>query len=310
MRRSGSRLSSTLVKQMLSQYQEPVSAAMAEFVPEMLKTRTVHDPAAVEASMVRPLRYITETKGKRWRSALFLTFVEGLREKENSSLSADDFKVAAMLELIHNGTLVIDDVEDEALLRRGQATVHEQFGTDVAINVGCLAYFAALKGGLTSAYPPEVQLRLYEAFAENMIDLHVGQGVDIIWHKGIEYLPTEEQYVAMVKGKTGGLSKMASDMACVVTHSSKSVQKKLGRFSQSIGVAFQIIDDCLDLSSPDFHQGKGFAQDIVEGKLSLPMIHALSNSPDALRLRNILGKTSDEELIRDAVSIVSQSSIE
>jgi geranylgeranyl pyrophosphate synthase len=153
--------------------------------------------------------------------------------------------------------------------------------------------------------------RIYDIYAQEMINVNLGQAMDIAWHRGLADADTvdEKDYMQMCAYKTGALARMAAKMAAVLADASDELVEKLGIFAESVGVAFQIQDDVLDLTSEEFGKKKGGrGQDITEGKRSLPVIHALkvAKPNDRKRLTEILGMHTSRQNLRDAAIAIMQ----
>ena len=159
---------------------------------------------------------------------------------------------------------------------------------------------------------PEMQRDIYEIYVQEMINLSMGQAMDIAWHRGIANADElcEEDYLQMCAYKTGTLARMAAKIAAVLAGANKPLVEKLGRFAESIGVAFQMQDDILDLTGEEFAKKKGgVGQDITEGKRSLMVIYTLkkANSADKKRLIEILNMhTSDQALRDEAIALMQK----
>jgi geranylgeranyl pyrophosphate synthase len=248
--------------------------------------------------------------GKRWRPALFLLICEALGKK-----AADFLDFAIIPEVVHNGTLVIDDIEDASDVRRGKPCTYKIFGVDIAVNAGNAMYYLPLLPLMEKKNPiPAEKLKdIYEIYVQEMINLSIGQAMDIAWHKGIAHADniTEEDYLQMCAYKTGTLARMAAKLAAVIADANKDQVEKLGHFAESIGVAFQMQDDVLDLTGKEFAEKKGgLGQDITEGKRTLMVIRALktANPQDKKRLITILGMhTSDQTLRDEAINIIAKN---
>ena len=137
-----------------------------------------------------------------------------------------------------------------------------------------------------------------------MINLSMGQAMDIAWHRGIANADdlAEDDYLQMCAYKTGTLARMAAKMAAVIAGANPKLIEKLGRFAESIGVAFQMQDDILDLTGQEFAKKKGgVGQDITEGKRSLIVIYTLkkASSKDKKRLIEILNMHTSDQVLRD-----------
>jgi geranylgeranyl diphosphate synthase, type I len=260
-------------------------------------------------AIAEPIWEILDRGGKRWRPALFLLICEILGRESDGYL---DF--AIIPEVVHNGTLIIDDLEDSSELRRGKPCTYKLFGVDIAVNAGNAMYFLPLlplmerKGELS----PETLRDVYEAYVQEMINLSMGQAMDIAWHKGIANADVleEKDYLQMCAYKTGTLARMAAKLAAVLSGANSDLVEKLGRFAESIGVAFQMQDDILDLTGKEFSAKKGgVGQDITEGKRTLMVIHTLEKADraDRGRLIQILKMhTSDQKLRDEAIAIMQK----
>jgi len=260
-------------------------------------------------AIAEPIWEILDRGGKRWRPALFLLICEALGKK-----SEDHLDFAIIPEVVHNGTLIIDDIEDASELRRGKPCTYRIYGVDVAVNAGNAMYYFPLLPLMEkkAQIPPEKLRDLYEVYVLEMINLSMGQAMDIAWHKGIADADEldEEDYMQMCTYKTGTLARMAAKLAAVLAGANRELVEKLGRFAESIGVAFQMQDDVLDLTGMEFAEKKGGrGQDITEGKRTLVVIHTLKKArkADKKRLVQILGMhTSDQALRDEAISIMQK----
>jgi geranylgeranyl pyrophosphate synthase len=123
---------------------------------------------------------------------------------------------------------------------------------DIAVNAGNAMYYLPLLPLMVqrAKLSPQVQRDVYEVYVQEMINLSMGQAMDIAWHRGLANADdlAEEDYLQMCAYKTGTLARMAAKMAAVLADANKPLVEKLGRFAESIGVAFQMQDDILDLT--------------------------------------------------------------
>jgi geranylgeranyl diphosphate synthase, type I len=256
-----------------------------------------------------PIWDMLDRGGKRWRPALFLLICEALGEKSNYCL---DF--AIIPEVIHNGTLVIDDIEDSSELRRGKPCTYKIYQIDIAVNAGNAMYYLPLLPLMThkTKLTAKTQRDIYEVYVQEMINLSMGQAMDIAWHRGIANADAlkEEDYLQMCAYKTGTLARMAAKMAAVLSGADGKLVEKLGRLAESIGVAFQMQDDILDLTGEEFAKSKGcVGGDITEGKRSLMVIYTLNKASgvDKKRLIEILNlHTSDQKLRDEAIALLQK----
>jgi geranylgeranyl diphosphate synthase type I len=307
------------IEQVLKQKAELVDRHIEKYVPREFKNdslafkislpRNKLDLKALNETLAKPFWDFMDRGGKRWRPALFILVCDALGGDSGKFL---DF--AAIPEIIHNGTLIADDVEDSSKMRRGKPCTYELFGLDVAINLSDAMYFLPMLAlienmkNLTS----EQAKKVYEIYVQEMINLSFGQAIDIAWHKGLSPANevSEEQYLQMCSYKTGTLARMAAKMAAVLAAADEDTTEKMGKFAESVGVAFQIQDDVLDLVGEEFAKGKGgLGMDITEGKLTLIVIHALQKATpaDKKEMTRILSlHTTDEALRRKAIQILQK----
>jgi geranylgeranyl diphosphate synthase type I len=268
--------------------------------------RYEYDVEAINEAIAKPIWEFLDRGGKRWRPNLFLLVCEALGAEPEKLL---DF--AIIPEVIHNGTLMIDDVEDTSELRRGKPCTYKLFGLDIAINTGNVMYYLPLLALIKNKdkLSLDKQNKIYEIYLQEMLRLSFGQAMDIAWHRGLAKAD-EKQYLQMCIYKTGTLARMAAKMAAVLAGASDDTVERIGKFAESIGVAFQIQDDILDLVGEKFAKKKGgLGQDITEGKRSLMVIHTLekAKSADKKRLLKILNMhTSDQKLRDEAIKIIKK----
>ena len=296
-----------------------VNKAIEKYIPRTLSKNAVlfrisqpryaYNLGALNKALVHPIWEFLDRGGKRWRPALFLLICETLGKKLTDLV---DF--AIIPEVVHNGTLMVDDIEDASEYRRGKPCTYRVFGLDIAINAGNAMYYLPLLPLLENR--DKVSQRklaeVYGVYAQEMINLSLGQAMDIAWHRGLASADeiSEKDYLQMCAYKTGTLARMAAKIAAVLCDADEQLVERLGHFAESLGIAFQMKDDVLDLTSAQFTEKKGGrGQDITEGKRSLPVVHTLrvSNARDMKRLVEILNMhTSDQKLMDEAIAIMQK----
>ena len=259
-------------------------------------------------SFAEPIWEFLNRGGKRWRPALFLMIVEALGGDKNKV-----FDFVVIPEIIHEGTLLHDDIEDRSELRRGKPCTYILYGVDVTINTGNEMYYLPLLPLIKhrNEFDPKVIVKVYETYAREMINLGLGQAMDIAWHNGMCNANnlSEEEYLQMCSNKTGTLARMSAKIAAILSNATDEQIEKLGNYAETVGVAFQIQDDILNLVEGEFTDKKGLGEDITEGKRSLLVIHALNEASheDRERLIEILNMhTSDQELRDEAIAIIKK----
>lgn len=195
--------------------------------------------------------------------------------------------------MLHTASLLVDDVEDSSILRRGIPVANSIFGVAQTINSANYVYFKALQELMLMGNP-----KLIEIFTEELLNLHRGQGMDLYWRDSLT-CPSEADYLEMVGNKTGGLFRLAIKLM----QAESAVQVDCAPLVSTIGLLFQILDDHLNLSPTSGYSSlKGLCEDLTEGKFSFPVIHAIRADPSNQILINILKqKTTDEEVKRYAL---------
>ncbi|PSQ19861.1 polyprenyl synthetase [Halobacteriales archaeon QS_8_65_32] len=269
-----------------------------------------YDVAAIQAAVSTPIWDLLDRGGKRWRAVLFLVLVEAFGEDPEAYLP-----YACVPEILHNGTIIVDDVEDDASLRRGEPALHLKYGTDVALNAGNAMYFLALD--LLARDPAdldaETRLAAYETLLAELNRTHVGQGMDIQWHNEREIRVTEDEYLEMCACKTGCLGRIVARLAAIVTGQPSEVEQAVAEYAEHMSVAFQIADDVLDAEAAiegDGGFGKAIGNDVREGKKTLMAIHAAENASPAAaaRLEEILwAEENSAAEIGEAIGILDET---
>ncbi len=273
------------------------------------KPRYRYATDAVNKTIADPAWELLGRGGKRWRPVLFLLVAEALGGNAEQCID-----LVVIPELVHNGTLIVDDTEDFSDLRRGKPCIHKLFGNDVAINAGNALYYIPLLSILKNKHTlgAETVAALFEIYAQEMINISFGQGTDIAWHNDIDASVSEDEYLQMCAYKTGTLARMAAKMAATVAGADAEIVEKLGRLAETIGIVFQIQDDILNLaatSGKNQFTDEYIGSDITEGKRSLIIIKTLESATqqDRQRLVDILKMhTRNKTLISEAIEIVKK----
>ena len=302
------------IKQFLKEKAELVNEEMNKAFPHSLeqewlektlgKPAYVYDKESITESIAKPVWDLLDRGGKRWRPVIMLVCVEAVGGNVEEAK-----KFTPILELIHNGTLIHDDAEDSSELRRGDTCTYKKFGLDIAINLGSAMYFMPYSIIRDSSLSAETKNKIYELWMQELARLHAGQGMDILWHRGQKYNVSEEEYLQMCAYKTGTLARFSTKLGAILGNGNKEQINKLGKFGESVGVAFQIQDDILNLVGEEFAKGKGVGEDIHEGKRTIMVLHSLKNASeeDKKRLLEILNShPEDQETINEAIKIIKK----
>jgi len=241
-------------------------------------------------SLTRPGWDLVNRGGKRWRPLLMLLVAESIAGEGGGEAA---LPLTPLVEFSHNASLIHDDIEDNSDERRGKPAVHLIYGTDTAINAGTFMYFlplaclSAWAKDVTAGAAPIFIERFWMTWASHMRALHLGQAMDIAWHRDYHSLPGLEEYDRMCRLKTGCLARLAAVLGVYCAslnadapenHRISDLANIFGEAAELLGVGFQILDDVknLDTGVP----GKKRGDDIVEGKKSLPVLLYLHRYPE------------------------------
>ena len=212
-----------------------------------------------------------DATGKRIRPLMVLLCTAASGGDWNNALPA-----AAAVELVHNFSLVHDDIQDNSPKRRGRDTVWTKWGAPMAINVGDALFVMSNQAivDLKDNYPADVVLQAAEVLHNTCLDLTRGQFMDMSYEERSDL--TTEDYWPMVAGKTAALLSACCHLGAILGGADESKQDAYKSFGQYLGLAFQVQDDILGIWGNEAVTGKSAASDLVEGKNSLPVLAGLS----------------------------------
>jgi geranylgeranyl diphosphate synthase type I len=212
-----------------------------------------------------------KAQGKRLRPLLTLLACAGTGGDWQQALPA-----AAGIELIHNFSLIHDDIEDNSEKRRGRPTVWSIWGVPQAVNTGDLMFSLARNSllGLTKHLSAEQVLMAAELLDCTCLALTYGQFLDMEYEEETQI--STDDYWKMIAGKTAALTSCCMKMGGIISGTTPETLHHLGHFGESLGLAFQVVDDWLGIWGDESQTGKSIASDLIEGKKSLPVIYGLS----------------------------------
>jgi geranylgeranyl diphosphate synthase type II len=248
------------------------------------------------ASLYEPIKYALNGNGKRLRPILLLLTTEVFGGDVEKAIPA-----AGAIEILHNFTLVHDDIMDNDETRRGMPTVHNKWDTDVALLAGdgmvALAYQSLLR---TST---ERFAEIHKLFTECILELCEGQALDKEF-EGRENVSMAE-YIEMISKKTGCLLGMCARMGAVLAGENQEDISALRVYGESLGIAFQIQDDLLDITSSEKVLGKDFGSDIKSKKKTFLLIHALEHA-NASQRNAIWGHLQQNNITKNEIYHIRQ----
>ncbi|KAL8827999.1 MAG: hypothetical protein Q9191_002849 [Dirinaria sp. TL-2023a] len=241
-----------------------------------------------EQIITKPFDYVKALPGKHFRAQILLAFNVWL-QVDKESLGVID----KAIEMLHNASLLIDDIQDSSDLRRGSPAAHRIFGTAQSINAANYMCFMAQQELLKLQKPEVLQIYL-----EEILNAHRGQGIELFWRDTLT-VPTEEEYLLMVSNKTGGLFRLAARLMQAVSPTTYNILP----VAELVGLMFQVRDDHRSLSCEKMSSAKGFCEDLTEGKFSFPIIHSIRTSTSSNNeVLNILKlRTTNSDLKAHAV---------
>ncbi|KAF9350448.1 geranylgeranyl pyrophosphate synthetase [Mortierella sp. AD094] len=243
-----------------------------------------------EAALLEPYTYVRFNPGKEICAKLIEAFNVWIKVPAQELVI-----ITEVAEMLHTASLMIDDIEDDSELRRGQPVAHKIFGVPATINCANYVYFLAL-AELSKIQNP----KMLPIVTEELLSLHRGQGMEMLWRDSLT-CPTEEEYITMVNDKTGGLLRLAVKLM----QAGGDCKEDYVHLVELIGIHYQIRDDYLNLQSSQYSTNKGFCEDLTEGKFSFPIIHSIRADPSNRTLLNILKqKPTEPELKICAVNLM------
>lgn len=261
-----------------------------------------HNHSDTPQTLYDPVVYIMNLGGKRVRPVLALMTTYLLGGDYKGALPA-----ALSLEVFHNFSLVHDDIMDEAPIRRGKPSVHAKWDVNTAILSGDVMLIAAYQ--LLESYDAIMFKQLVPLFTQTAREVCEGQQYDMDFEKSD--LVTLEEYLDMIRLKTGVLIGAAMQMGAIISEQPQAVQHKCYDIGLNLGMAFQLQDDYLDAFADPSKFGKQVGGDILEKKKTYLYLRALEKaSPgDQEQLRAWYGQNGkiDPEEVQEVISIFEHS---
>lgn len=217
--------------------------------------------------------------------------------------------LAAGIQLIHDFSLIHDDIEDNSDMRRGRPTVWKLWGLAQGVNTGdgmFIVAHLALHRMTDAGVPAEVALEVLRRFDQTILTICEGQFLDLNFEGNLAI--SEADYLAMIGRKTAALVAAAAGLGAIVGGGDAGTARALFDFGQHMGLAFQIQDDVLGIWGDPELTGKPFAADLYRRKLSLPVIQALAGADERETLAAIYTQPEiDDRAVRQALDILEQA---
>ena len=247
--------------------------------------RHIENQIESDVPLIREIgRYIVDAGGKRLRPITLLLAARSLGYQGTAHID-----LGAVIEFIHTATLLHDDVVDKSDLRRGRKTTNAVWGNPASVLVGDFLYSRAFE--MMVAVDRMVIMRIMAATTNRISEGEVLQLLNT--HSPIV---SETDYLDTITRKTAKLFESAAQIGALLANAAPATESALAKFGLNIGISFQIIDDALDYRPGTDNIGKNTGDDLADGKMTLPLIHALR-----------VCTPSDKELIQAAISVGDRS---
>jgi octaprenyl-diphosphate synthase len=242
-------------------------------------------------------RYIISSGGKRLRPLLMVLAARLLNYQGN-----DHYALSVVFEYLHAATLLHDDVVDNADLRRGRPSANTLWGNAAVVLVGdfllATSFFLSVLSG---------NLKILRVLSETTTIMAEGEVLQLINSDNLEI--SEDDYVEVIKRKTAVLISAACQIGAILGNAVEDQEEAIRRFGLNLGIAFQLRDDYLDYAGTEEEFGKPVGKDLLEGKITLPLIHTLQscNAEDRRRLVDLITSDSiQEETLAEVKKIIQQ----
>lgn len=278
----------------MSQFHELIEFIRAE-VNKGLKRMSIPDEPGY---LYDPIRYTLKGKGKRFRPILV-----HLAGRANNVDPDALMNMALAVELLHNFTLVHDDIMDNDTIRHGQETVHSKWDHSSAILAGDgINTFAQI---ILNNLPDRAN-DVSSYFNKTTMDICEGQALDKQFEN--DHGITEEQYLEMIEKKTGSLLGAAAALPAIYIGENETAVNQYDQFGRALGIGFQIHDDLLEITADAETMGKSLGSDIAEGKQTMMVIKARNHF--SKEWKELISDSADSELINNIHLFFAENGIE
>ncbi|THA09942.1 octaprenyl diphosphate synthase [Rodentibacter pneumotropicus] len=240
--------------------------------------------------------YIVQAGGKRIRPLIAVLAARALGFKGENAITC-----ATFVEFIHTASLLHDDVVDESDMRRGRATANAEFGNAASVLVGDFIYTRAFQ--LVAQLESLKILRIMADATNVLAEGEVQQLMNVN-----DPETSEANYMRVIYSKTARLFEVAGQAAGIVANATEQQEKALQDYGRYLGTAFQLVDDVLDYSANVQDLGKNIGDDLMEGKPTLPLLHAMrhGNTEQAALIREAIEQGGKREIIDEVLTIMSE----
>lgn len=276
---------------MVSTWDAPVQKELMLVEEQLRESIRSEQPLLTEIS-----NYIITSGGKRMRPAVAILIFKATGGTDPEKV----IKVASAFELIHSATLIHDDINDHGEMRRGRQAAYKKYGTQKALIAGDFLFVKSF--ALGGAFDEKVIGVVAEActgIAESEIlqsDYEHDQDTNV------------DVYISIIEGKTARPFEAGARVGSYLADASPAVMEAMGSYGMNIGIAFQIVDDILDITGEEKTLGKQHGIDIIEGKPTLPLIIAMQDKTHGDRIKEIFKKDKKgQEEVSEAIVLIKRT---
>ena len=276
---------------MVSNWDAPVQNELRMVEEQLRESVRSEQPLLTEIS-----NYIITSGGKRMRPAVAILIFKATGGDDPQKV----IKVATAFELIHSATLIHDDINDNGDMRRGRQAAYKKYGTQKALIAGDFLFVKSFAlGGSFDEKVIGVVADACQGIAESEIlqsDYEHDQQTSI------------DTYISIIEGKTARPFEAGARVGSYLADASPAVMESMGSYGMNIGIAFQIVDDILDIIGEEKTLGKPHGIDIVDGKPTLPLIIAMQDKVHGERIKEIFRKDKkDQAEVAEAIALVKKT---
>jgi len=267
-----------------------------------------------QRSLIAPIREILDRKGKAWRSYVAVLCFHALRgDKRRTDVIQ---WLLALAEVVHVGSLIVDDVEDASPTRRGGPSCHIAHGVPLAINAGSFCYFVWQSWLARLDVPSADKLRIYELYFEFMRVGHLGQALDL---QGVSPTQAEEigafgdvsrlmrQLKSIYVLKTGAPASVFAQIGAILAGGGKPQVRAIAELFEAIGIAFQIMDDVQNLKG--FVGDSKHCEDLIQAKITMPLLEAMQVLDSSARRdlwQRVVSCAQQPELVPSIIAVLER----
>jgi octaprenyl-diphosphate synthase len=288
----------------LSTFTIPTAREVFELLREDLvavEQELGRDAASSVSTITEIAEYLREGGGKRIRPSLLL-----LAAHQLGFFGPSAIRLGAVVEMVHTATLVHDDIIDGADTRRGRPSANTTWGNEKCVLAGDWLYMQAFRVALE-----ERNLRILDLLISLTQQMVEGELLQI---QKLGKMVSEAEYYDLIFRKTACLFSISMRLGSILAGATEAEESGLGAFGRAVGLAFQIVDDVLDLTATEEVLGKPVASDLREGKATLAVVHAADHgtASDRKAIRRVLDDRSFENVSRQQIReiLVRNGSVE